>query len=99
MTATAAVLLPRAAAAAAAAAARRGAELRRGAPPMGHTVVEDLPTAFGNLDLELLEGHLRIEGRWREAPNRVVWHKPEGEKGTLVVNSRSKSSKKSRIEI
>ena len=35
MTAAAAVLLPRAGAA-----ARRGAELRRAAPPMGHTVVE-----------------------------------------------------------
>lgn len=65
----------------------------------GHTLVEDLPTVFGNLDLELLDGHLRVEGRWREAPNRVVWHKPEGEKGTLVVNSRSKSSKKSRVEL
>ena len=65
----------------------------------GHTSIQDLPTLFGHVDLEYQGGQLRLEGRWREAPNRVVWHKPEGEKGTLVVNGRKKVSKKGRIEI
>ena len=51
------------------------------------TLLENLPTRFGSVDLRAEGGVLRLVGRWRERPRRIVWHKPEGEEGRLVVDS------------
>ena len=51
----------------------------------GLTIMEDVPTRFGAIDLRAEAGELRLVGRWRERPKRIVWHKPEGEMGHMFV--------------
>ena len=51
----------------------------------GLTIMEDVPTRFGAIDLRAEAGELRLVGRWRERPKRIVWHKPAGEMGHMFV--------------
>lgn len=74
----------------------RGADRRWWDQP---TLLEGLPTAFGPVDLRAGEGRLRLDGRWREAPARVVWHKPAGVSGRLMVDGASAEGDGERIEL
>lgn len=50
----------------------------------GSLEVQRLPTRFGLLQMHLERGQLKVIGRWRERPRRIVWHKPEGLPGVLT---------------
>jgi len=63
------------------------------------TELRDAPTKFGHVDLVMEDAVLTISGRWREKPNRVIWHKPDGERGTLVLDGRKKSAKAAQIAL
>lgn len=73
----------------------RGADRRWWEQP---TRVEELPTVFGPVDIQAGEGRLRLDGRWREAPVRVVWHKPAGVLGRLTVGGVSVEGEGERLE-
>jgi len=62
-------------------------------------VVEGAPTAFGPSRLHLRGGELRLDADWREAPTRVIWHKPEGVEGVLRVNGGEARGEGARIEV
>ena len=42
---------------------------------------------------------LRLDADWREAPTRVIWHKPEGLEGVLHVNGGRQGGDGDRIEV
>jgi hypothetical protein len=54
----------------------------------GETVVDGAPTRYGAVRLHAMDGEVTLDAEWREAPARVLLHKPDGTPGRLVVNGR-----------
>jgi len=66
---------------------------------LGETLFEGAPTRFGPVDLRSGGGRVQLSGRWRERPKRLVWHKPDGEEGCLVVDGIEHRGTGSTLEI
>jgi hypothetical protein len=66
---------------------------------MGETLFEGAPTQFGPVDLRSSGGRVQLSGKWRERPRRILWHKPEGEDGRLVVDGVEHRSEAAVLEV
>ncbi|MCP4808155.1 MAG: hypothetical protein GY913_31135 [Proteobacteria bacterium] len=64
----------------------------------GETVLEGVPTRFGPVDITAGPGRMSVRGRWRTRPG-VVWHKPEGVEGRLVVGESEVSGRGAELRL
>lgn len=65
----------------------------------GETLLESVPTNFGRVDLRAGGGRVQLTGQWREKPRRIVWHKPAGEPGRLVVDGTEHRGEDAQLEV
>ena len=65
----------------------------------GETLLEGVPTRFGPVELRAGGGRVQLSGRWRERPRRIVWHKPEGEDGRLVIDGTEYRGEDATLEV
>jgi len=63
------------------------------------TLLEGAPTRFGPVQLHAVGGEVRLNAEWREKPDKIVLHKPEGEPGYLKVGDQELRGESRELEL